>query len=233
VFRHDPWLSGHLRRPSYYWAGKPSACRAELIPDGAAFLWAKVDAEDVEGLINAQATGFRVVDTNVCLARPAAPSDPAPGKQVRFARSDDEAAVRRIAASEFRFDRFHRDPAVANETADRIKQEWAGNYFAGGRGEWMVVAEAGNAVVGFMQLLRGQQDSLVIDLIAVTAEQRGGGLARAMIGHAVRECLGRDAAMTVGTQIANLPSLALYEGLGFRIVSADHVLHLHREVSHA
>jgi ribosomal protein S18 acetylase RimI-like enzyme len=168
-----------------------------------------------------------VLDTNVQLARDAAPMA-VQAAQARFAEPGDERGVRAIAGDAFTFDRFHRDPAIDSATAARIKADWAGNFFAGQRGDWMVVAGKLGKPEGFLQLLKRDDGTVVIDLVAVSSASRGQGLAQAMIAFAAEACLSRAATMRVGTQIANLPSLALYDRLGFRIVSAGYVLHLHR-----
>jgi ribosomal protein S18 acetylase RimI-like enzyme len=68
---------------------------------------------------------------------------------------------------------------------------------------------------------------LVIDLIAVTKAHRGSGLARGMIAFAA-STFTQFHTMLVATQIANIPSMRLYEGIGFRIVGAQYILHRHR-----
>jgi GNAT superfamily N-acetyltransferase len=172
--------------------------------------------------------GFRVIDTNVQLTR--RPGASVPGAaSCRFAIATDEAAVRGVAAGSFSQTRFHLDPRIPKASADRIKEEWAGNFFSGSRGEWMVVAEDGGVVAGFAQILRDASGSLVIDLIGVQPSSRGKGLGRSMIAFASQACLGRAAPMIVGTQIGNTGSQRLYENLGFRVTDASYVLHLHRE----
>ncbi len=46
-----------------------------------------------------------------------------------------------------------------------------------------------------------------------------------MIGRAARTMAAAE--LVVGTQAANTPSVRLYEGLGFRLTSAQLVLHHH------
>ena len=133
-----------------------------------------------------------------------------------------------IAARSFRTSRFHLDPSIPNETADRIKAAWAENYFAGHRGDLMLIAEQDGEVAGFLQALRGSNDTLVIDLLAVAEAAARRGLARAMIERLAAEARGQQAsALRVGTQAANLPSCRLYESLGFRLTAAETVLHFH------
>lgn len=225
TLKHDPWLSGLLGKPAYHLSGVPGDA-LPAIPEGEAFVDAKVAVEDVGRLLTLQEAGFRVLDTNVQLARPAAPLGPVEAR-VRFARPDDEPAVRDLAANAFVQSRFYLDPLIPAAAASRVKEEWAANFFAGNRGDWMVVAEGDAGVGGFLQLLRGA-DGIVIDLIAVAPGHRGQGVARSMIAFAASRCEDRAAALIVGTQIGNFGSLALYDALGFRIVSAQFVLHLHR-----
>lgn len=226
TLRHDPWLSGLLGKPSYHLGDGDSGTALAGLPGGEAFVDAKVPVADVPRLVRLQDAGFRVIDTNVQLARAAGPLG-AGDTRARFAAPDDAAAVRELAAAAFVQSRFYLDPLISDASASRVKAEWAGNFFAGKRGDWMVVAEEDSAVAGFLQLLRGD-DSVVIDLIAVAPGSRGRGIARSMIAFAASRCLERDAALTVGTQIGNPGSLALYESLGFSVVSAQYVLHLHR-----
>jgi len=136
------------------------------------------------------------------------------------------AAVGGIAERSFVHDRFHRDPAIPLAAANAVKRSWALNYFAGKRGDWMVVVCRDGRPVGFLQLLRSQTDDLVIDLIAVDRDYRRGGIARAMIAFAVANCRG-DGRLVVGTQVANVASVRLYENIGFRLDAAHYVLHHH------
>jgi GNAT superfamily N-acetyltransferase len=188
----------------------------------------KIRADRVADVALLTERGFRVIDTNVQLTR-AAGELIFDGASCRFAAPGDEAAVRAVAASSFSQTRFHLDPRIPKADADRVKEEWAGNFFSGKRGEWMVIAEEGDQVAGFVQVLRGSGDSLVIDLVAVRLGSRGKGLGRAMIGFAAQTCLGRPVGMVVGTQISNVRSLRLYESLAFRVSDAHYVLHLHRQ----
>jgi RimJ/RimL family protein N-acetyltransferase len=48
-----------------------------------------------------------------------------------------------------------------------------------------------------------------------------------MIAFAARS-LPQFTTMRVGTQIANIPSIRLYEAMGFRLVGAQHILHCHQ-----
>jgi len=226
-FLPDAWLSGLLGKAAFHLSTETNLARHVRPAAASGVSWfadAKVQTWNTERLRSLEKVGFQLIDTNLQLSRKGVPliSD----LKARFAKEGDARPITEIARSAFRYDRFHADPAIANATANEIKACWASNYFKGLRGEWMVVAELEDNVAGFLQLLRGADGALVIDLIAVDERQRGRGLARSMISWASQHCL-PHANLRVGTQISNVPSIRLYEGMGFHTESANYVLHQH------
>lgn len=224
----DPWLAALLGKPSWRvdTAQRDAASLARLA-GSASFAYAKVAAADVQVVRQLVANGFYPVDVAVTFEGAAAQGSTG---SARFAQPADREAVTRIAATTFRYSRFHLDPQIDSRIANAIKAQWAGNYFDGRRGDGMIVAEADGAVVGFLQLLWQAPAALVIDLIGVSAGHQGRGLARQMIAFAAAQGRGDGRAPTllrVGTQAANTPSIRLYESLGLRLASAQYVLHYH------
>ena len=217
----DHWLSERIGKPVFRLSGEPP----EALPAG--FIYSKVPAGDLALLHRLQTLGFQLVDTAVTFESPIPLPSPGPmGSRFRMATPEDKAQVLDIARHAFAYDRFHSDPAIPREVADRLKEAWVGNYFSGTRGDWLVVAEAADGVAGFLLLLDGK-DALVIDLIAVAEDRRGQGLARGMIAFAA-QALPQFKTMRVGTQVANTSSVRLYEAIGFRLTGAQHILHCHR-----
>jgi len=233
LLRPDAWLGAQLGLEAFHMgfgAGKVdaddiSAALAPLRHAGAAFVDASIDVRSLD-LANACAgAGMRLIDTNLRLARPGMTGPAAPhAGHVREAKAADRPAVEAIAASSLRLSRFHADPAIAQPRADALKAAWAGNYFTGARGDGMLVAEAEGKPVGFLLYLL-KDEGLVIDLIAVAAAQRGKGLGASLVAEAARST--KAARLITGTQLANAPAAAFYEGLGFRIVGAGHMFHFH------
>ncbi len=238
----DSWLAGILERPVHRVTGsvavddEASRLRLQELAAQSGFSYARVPTADMHSLDAFQAAGFRVVDTGITLDASSAPeraqvdSTGHPYATVRLARAEDASAVERIARAGFALSRFHLDPRIAPTLADEVKAQWAANFFRGKRGDYMVVAERGGEVAGFLQLLAEPHGLLVIDLIAVGAAHRKRGLAGAMICHAGQHC-GRVARMRVGTQAANLDSLRLYQKLGFLISATAYVVHCHGPVA--
>lgn len=193
---------------------------------GKVFLHAKVEVHALAESRFLESLGFRLIDTNLTFERPRGPAAPAAG--VRWARPEDEAAVVALARDCFTLDRFHLDPEVPKQSADRLKGEWVRNFFRGERGAAMAVAETGaqkDEVAGFLLFLR-TGDALVIDLVAVAPAHRGKGLAEAMT--ALGEARFPEAGvLRVGTQIGNAGAIRLYQKLGFRLCGSHYVFHYH------
>lgn len=221
----DAWLGERLGKPAWHLAPQADPAAWCAAVSGPAFADTKLAVDDAGRRSTFLRSGFDLVDTAVTFERPAVTVTGTPGTNVRLATPSDAEAVRAVAGANFASDRFHADPQIEPAIADRIKADWAGNFFAGKRGDWMVVAESAGRVAGFLQLL-DRDGHLVIDLIAVDHAARGKGLAAAMIELAAANLM-PGAPMRVGSQLANTASVRLYESLGFRLVRAEHVLHCH------
>jgi ribosomal protein S18 acetylase RimI-like enzyme len=227
----DDWLSDRLGKSAFHLdgtLGEPGPWISDVknrLAMHSQFADVKIAVDDMCGAARAGELGFALVDTNLrfSAARSAMPVADMP--RVGFAAPEMADAIGAIAEHAFIYDRFHRDPRTL-PYAGKIKRDWAKNFFAGKRGEWMVAASRAGVAIGFLQLLRSASDELIIDLIAVEAACAGQGIATAMISFAARNC---DAAgpMVVGTQVANTRSIRLYERLGFRLQSAQYVFHHH------
>src|SRR5262249_52847692 len=145
----------------------------------------------------------------------------------RFASPWVRPAVAAIATSSFEWSRLHLDPLIPKETADRSRRDWASNFFAGKRGDAMVVAEHDGAPAAFLLAKGPAGGTLTIDLIAVRPSFRHLGFGASCIRFAASRIAGTQS-LRVGTQAANVGSLRFYESLGFRTVASHYVLHLHR-----
>jgi ribosomal protein S18 acetylase RimI-like enzyme len=227
----DAWLSERLGKPAFHLVGAlggpATRCATVARQLGASALFAdvKVAVDDMDAAARAGDLGFVLTDTNLRFAAPRSSIQAACLPAVGFADRAMADAIGAIAEHAFVHDRFHRDPRTQS-CAGALKREWARNFFAGARGEWMVAACRNGAPIGFLQLLRSANDDLIIDLIAVEPSCAGQGVASAMIGFAAENCA-VSGAVVVGTQVANVRSIRLYERLGFQLQSAQYVFHHH------
>lgn len=203
---------------------------ADALKDcGADFAFCKVPVSQVDTAIVVQRAGFLLVDTNIGFEkRLSDATHPPPPSAVgcRLANAADEPRVLSIAESAFRFSRFHLDPAIPKAIADNVKRVWVSNFFNGTRGDALIVAEERKEPIGFLLLLDFNEPTVTIDLIATAPAQERRGIASAMLAFAEAQAPAA-LAFRVGTQVANIPSVRLYEKLNYRLISAHYVFHYH------
>ncbi len=235
VFTADPWLSETMQMKCFSVAAKrflhrfPSMSEqdlAGLFELERVFLFTKVPTSDVTTTKSLQATGFRLIDTQLVFTKAISQAADAAPPRVRRVKPEDEEAVATIAAASFSSSRFHLDPSIEDSVADHIKATWVRNYFRGNRGDDMLVAVDNGAPAGFLLLLDAGKGILVIDLIAVAPNHYKKGVGSMMIQAA--ESMHKEFAhIQAGTQVCNIASIGLYEKLGFRLQASHYILHLH------
>jgi len=192
------------------------------------FMFSKVGSMYIDSIRFLENLGFNLVDTNITFEKPITIREDFVGNcSVRFAVPDDQNQVVNLSRKSFVFTRFHLDLAIANSKANEVKGEWVRNFFLGNRGDQMIVALVDKKIVGFAQLLHGKDKTLIIDQIAVNDEHRRKGIAEDMIAFTETKCKGFSK-ISVGTQIANIPSINLYEKIGFKISDTQYVFHYHK-----
>jgi ribosomal protein S18 acetylase RimI-like enzyme len=198
------------------------------------FYYAKVDTARLDHLNSLAAAGFQVVDVNLTFERqPAGEACPRPAPSdlsIRPPQPADHEALLAIAASCFKYSRFHLDPWIPQATADAIKRSWVENYLLGRRGESLWVAERAGRPVAFLCLLAAPGESgtvRIIDLVGVAPAYQGQGVGRSLVDFFITSSYPAYQLLRVGTQVANIPSVRLYETCGFRLAASTYVLHAH------
>lgn len=220
--RADEWLSRVLERAVFSVDGD-----TEISPEPTpALYYAKVPVDDVAQVARLCARGFAPVDVNVTLAHGGQVPPPSGDVAVDVAPPSQHERLVEIAGSCFRYSRFHLDPGLPGGLADEIKREWVRSYVHGRRGVELLSASQDGHVVGFLAVLESG-DARVIDLVGVDPAAQGQGVGSALVSAFVARHAQHAAELRVGTQIANVPSLRLYEKHGFRVVAASYVLHRH------
>lgn len=231
---YDQWLSDELQREVYKLDVEELTAYGESDPDEYlsvlnfenVFVYAKIRVNDADKISFLEKLGFNLVDTNIVFERVIDDRIQDTGlSNIRFAVPEDRQRVRELAASSFSFSRFHLDPLLPDDKANEIKASWAENFFFSGRGDGMVVSSIEGKIAGFLQLLYSGED-LIIDLIAVDKAFRRKGIASGMITYAQRSLKGFKK-VRVGTQLANIPSIRMYENLEFIFSGASYVFHYH------
>ena len=198
-----------------------------------AFYYAKIPTTQVRRVRTLTAAGFSVVDVNVTFERePVRCPDWTAGGNiiVRDILPSEHECVLDIAASCFVYSRFHLDSQVPNQVANAVKRAWIDSYCHKRRGERLLVAELDGKPVGFNAVLAtamGIEPVRVIDLIGVDKAYQGRAVGKRLVEHFIHDSAGRYARLRVGTQAANIPSMRLYEGCGFRVAETAYLLHAH------
>jgi ribosomal protein S18 acetylase RimI-like enzyme len=233
----DVWLSERFGHPVFTLrdlrsTDDPEALRRHVSGSAAATYQAKVATEDVRMVRLLSSLGFYVVNTTLTLGRECAPppADVTAEVEVSEAVEGEEQQLLGIAASCFRFNRFHLDPAISQALADGIKRAWVENYLRGDRGERLLVARTDGEVAGFLAELAGARDGRragTVDLMGIDVERQGSGVGRALLRRFILDSGDRYEVLLVGTQAANLPAVLFYESERFRLVSSTYDLHMH------
>lgn len=234
---YDPWLSSIIDKKTYRLEinnenspglnSETDLRMHKLFQEKNIFIYTKIPCTAIETILFLERNSFRLVDTNLIFSKKVLSNNmQIPNCKLRFAEPGDLEKVSFIAESSFSFSRFHLDPLIPDNIANKIKSEWVSNYFYGRRGDYLVIAEIDNNIAGFLLLLKGSSNELIIDLIATGHEYRGKGIAKEMIRF-TESRLSSCQIIEVGTQLANVTSIGLYESLGFRLKKANYVFHYH------
>ena len=213
----------------------PSACKDLLSTSqsSSAFYYVKVPTPRVDVVRTLTSIGFHVIDTDITFTRRSgmieeeADERPAVGVDIL---PEHHEAVLAIASSCFRYSRFHLDPYIPDQLANSIKRAWVDNYIRRGRGERLLIGLFDNEPVGFLAILTADLNSeptLVIDLVGVDRAYQRRGVGKSLVRYFVNDLSQRNCLLRVGTQTANIPSIRLYESMGFRMIEAQYVLHAH------
>lgn len=253
LFQPDLWLTEALGFSAFAlrrtaWEGESVVATRQLSEalerhaeaGERALFFAKSPTSNMRALDLLQDCQFRVIDVALTLARGSGENvrraDPAVARagrdepKIRTARSTDASQVEAIAATCFRFSRFHLDRRIPRALADRVKRRWAASYMDKKRGDRMWTAEVEGRVVGFLGAMRLEGAAgpcAVIDLVGVDPSCQRRGVGRALVHRFLTHYEADCREQRVGTQAANTPSLRLYQEMGFAIAESAYVVHRH------
>ncbi len=230
----DRWLSERFCHPVFTVRALgrdriSEQVRAHARKQGRAMYQAKVPVDRTDVAAELTRAGFAVVNTGLVLAAaPRASGGPA-GVEIRDANAGADDPIIDLARRAFWASRFHLDPVIPADVANRIKADWIANCLSGRRGDRVLVAVVAGDPVGFLATMAsdGEERCEIIDLIAVDSSARGRGVGASLVGHLLADVVGRRDVVRVGTQAANVGATRFYERLGFVLSDAAYDLHLH------
>lgn len=172
--------------------------------------------------------GFWLADTLVTYSADPDPAVEAEG--VEPARPDDLPALRTLALA-FRNGRFHVDPGIGRERAERLYVRWVENSLAGRADAFLVVRGADGQPIGFMILrvapAHGETPPHgIMELMAVSPRAQGQRVGHRLVAASLRWFAQAGIpSIDVGTQIDNVAAVRIYQRFGFRLAAFSHTFH--------
>lgn len=194
----------------------------------------RLPAQELHLIQACEEHGFILVDGlltfthygHICTALKGATS---PDIVVALAQEPDIDEIVAIAKHAFVYDRFHADPAIKAEVADRLHAEWARESCFRNGADAVIVARHDGQVIGFvtcrldnraMAIFRQPIGTII--LVATAAHARRRGVACSLTEAAVSWCNSQGAVLVqVGTQLNNVPASRLYLSCGFDLVASS------------
>ena len=197
----------------------------------------RVDTNDLSTLHVLEETGFITVDNMLTFALDLTDHESPTVEHnftIRPATIADCEQAAQLALNIFTKDRFHADPLINKDRADRLHAEWVRNSCKGIAADVVLLAEANDQPLGFITG-KVQHDTPAqfgqmvgtIALVGCDEKVRGGGVGRALISTALDwfKQQGCDV-VEVGTQLRNISASRLYQKCGFQLVGASASLRL-------
>ena len=136
------------------------------------------------------------------------------GLKCRNAKKNDIKQIINVAKENNLNSRFLIDKSVSKKFKEKYRSEWVKNFFRKKRGDYLLVVEQNEKILGFMLILK-KKNYLTIDLIATSKKYRKRGVATSLINYTNNNIMGKKDKIIAGTQINNLVAVKMYKKLGF------------------
>lgn len=193
----------------------------------------KINSWAVGWLQALEDAGFRIADCELTLRRKF-PFDAIDTKGVVDVRLHDprEPAPDLSNLTGYIDTRFHRDPRISNSNAHRLWRESVNNHISG-LASAAYVATHGGDVLGIITCQDHEYQSASGEIrvrnlfhVQVAKDAAGKGVGSCLVARALRDAeRSRFNMVIVSTQSTNIPALAFYQKMGFRIVNSAYAMH--------
>jgi len=145
---------------------------------------------------------------------------------IRPFKSTDITNLKEIAKTSFSTDHFHMDPRFPKEKVDDLYAEWIHNCCNKNRADTVLVAQYNRKTAGFITCKANKPHNYgVIELVAVHPDFQGVGVGSSLIKKALSWFSKRVNEVYVGTQIANISAIGLYQRAGFKFLKSEVTFH--------
>ena len=153
------------------------------------------------------------------------------GLKCRNAKKNDIKQIINVAKENNLNSRFLIDKLISKNLKKDIDQNGLKNFFRKKRGDYLLVVEQNEKILGFMLILK-QKNYLTIDLIATSKKYRKRGVATSLINYTNNNIMGKKDKIIAGTQINNSVAVKMYKKLGFiKKKGETFCYHLHGKLS--
>ena len=180
-------------------------------------------ASHAETLRLASEAGFRFVgirmDMEFCLNNPTHAKEEA--HLVRNASAGDLPKLREITACAYNETRFVKDGFFDAALCEKLYVLWVERDFS--QNKVLVAVDSENQVLGYITFDEHAQGVIRMGLLAVEKHSRGRGIGRSLVSALVAKSAKKNAPQTIfaSTQSSNIPTIRLFESVGFRTKSAN------------
>ena len=147
--------------------------------------------------------------------------------QILPTKAEHHEGIMDVAQRSFIYDRFHSDPYISKENADKLHRMWLRNLL-NSDDAGVLAAVDGSEVIGFTagKLLEEESKQLGLKLgvwilMAAMQDQRKKGLGRALTYEMLRHYSTLCDVFEGGTQSTNTPSARAFLGAGYKYVSSS------------
>ena len=195
-----------------------SALREIKKSDGK-YVFVRLDSNDTEKVQEYEDNGFKLLDAIITLRAPVTNYYHLFDYTISEVTKDDIYDICELAEKSFVFDRFHNDPFISNETANKLHSEWVKNSVAGNAADIVYVAKYKkkdcDIPIGFITVKKND-DICKIPLVCVHESHRRIGVASGMIYKAFIWARENNAKyVDISTQLNNIPAINCYINMGF------------------
>jgi ribosomal protein S18 acetylase RimI-like enzyme len=205
--------------------------KKNLGPD-TVFVKARISCMDLAALHALEDCGFKVIETYIDFRFHLEQLDAKPDAdiRIRLAEKSEIDAVKQIALTAFRYNRYMMDPQLPDREARESRMIWVENSFRG-RAEAVYVACIDEQITGFLILRKTSNENGhkigLIDLIAIDPAFTKQGLGMALVQQSLHHYFESAQFIDVGTQANNVAAISLYLKMGFKYHRPSYTLHLH------
>jgi len=198
------------------------------------YIITRIKASDVALSMALEINGFRIIDGILTFMRDlnqAPPVEENINKNliVEFGCQDRVEEIIKLAEKMYIYDRFHNDPLIPKERADKLHGVWLDNSCKKRVVDEVIIGVLNGKLAGFvtcklhrkLEEITGLKVGTIV-LVGTSPEFRGQSVAYTLTIESLKWFKRKGIRFVeVGTQISNIPASRLYEKAGFKLINTS------------